>query len=103
MEARALALGADRYLGKDAGMEAVRATVRAVARARRGPDRALDLHDDVVQGLTAIHWALEASAHEQAKEAARATLARAQAIIGELVAGDPAGRLRRDAPAAQRP
>jgi len=36
MEAKALALGADRYLEKAAGMEEVRATVRAVAAARRG-------------------------------------------------------------------
>jgi CheY-like chemotaxis protein len=39
MEAKALALGADRYLEKAVGMEDVRATVRAVAAARRGAQR----------------------------------------------------------------
>jgi DNA-binding NarL/FixJ family response regulator len=36
MAAKALALGADRYLEKAAGMDEVRSTVRAVAAARRG-------------------------------------------------------------------
>jgi DNA-binding NarL/FixJ family response regulator len=36
MAAKALALGADRYVEKAAGMEVVRTTVRAVAAARRG-------------------------------------------------------------------
>jgi DNA-binding NarL/FixJ family response regulator len=36
MEPKALALGADRYLEKAAGMEEVRAAVRGVAAARRG-------------------------------------------------------------------
>jgi CheY-like chemotaxis protein len=40
MAGKALALGADRYLEKAAGMDQVRATVRAVAAARRG-ERAL--------------------------------------------------------------
>ena len=35
MGAKALALGADRYVEKAAGMEDVRAAVRAVAAARR--------------------------------------------------------------------
>ena len=94
------------------------------AQARELADRerhALEIHDNLVQGLTAIHWALEAGAHEQAKEATRATLAQAQAIIGELLGEDPggsafspgslrreaaargAGSLRREAPAAHKP
>ena len=36
MAAKALALGADRYVEKAAGMEVVRSSVRAVAAARRG-------------------------------------------------------------------
>ena len=48
--------------------------------------RALEVHDDLVQGLTAIHWALVAGAYEQARAAARSTLAQAQAMIGGLVA-----------------
>ena len=42
MAAKALALGADRYLEKAAGMEDVRATVRAVAAGRRGPGALLE-------------------------------------------------------------
>ena len=70
---------------------------------------ALEIHDNLVQGLTAIHWALEAGAYDQAREATRTTLAQAQAIIGDLLGDDPAGStfapgaLRRDAPAAHRP
>ena len=37
MAAKALALGADRYLEKAAGMEDVRTAVRAVHAARRAP------------------------------------------------------------------
>ena len=136
MAAKALALGADRYLEKAAGMEDVRATVRAVAAGRRGPRRAarggavrlpprprrpprasstarerhaLEIHDNLVQGLTAIHWALEAGAYDQAREPTRATLAQAQGMIGDLLGDHPDGRafapgaLRRDAPAAHRP
>jgi signal transduction histidine kinase len=70
---------------------------------------ALEIHDNLVQGLTAIHWALEAGAYDQAREATRTTLAQAQAIIGDLLGDDPAagafapGSLRRDAPAAHKP
>ena len=68
--------------------------------------RALEIHDNLVQGLTAIHWALEAGAYEQAKDATRSTLAQAQAIIGDLLGDDPAahafapGSLRRESAAA---
>jgi len=81
-------------------------------RARELADRerrALEIHDNLVQGLTAIHWALEAGAYEQAKDATRSTLAQAQGIIGDLLGDDPAesafapGSLRRDAPAAHKP
>ena len=81
-------------------------------RARELADRerqALEIHDNLVQGLTAIHWALEAGAYEQAKDATRSTLAQAQAIIGDLLGDDPGesafapGSLRRDAPAAHKP
>ncbi|HYI20234.1 MAG TPA: histidine kinase [Solirubrobacteraceae bacterium] len=80
------------------------------AREREARERhALELHDNLVQGLTAIHWALEAEAYDHAKEAARATLAEARGIIGELLGEDPGGSalapgaLRRDAPAAHKP
>ena len=68
---------------------------------------ALEIHDNLVQGLTAIHWALEARAYEQARERTRATLAQAQAMIGELLGETPdaatfaPGALRRDAAAGE--
>jgi hypothetical protein len=60
--------------------------------------QALELHDNIVQGLVAIHWALEAGDVEQARAATSATLAKAQQIIGGLVADELAfvpGSLRR--------
>ena len=64
--------------------------------------QALEIHDNLVQGLTAIHWALEAGAYDQAREATRATLALAQGMIGDLIGEEPGGdtiapgALRRD-------
>lgn len=52
---------------------------------------ALEIHDNIVQGLTAIHWALEAGAYEQARETTRATLALAQSMIGDLLGDDADG------------
>lgn len=75
--------------------------------SRRRADRlaqrqALEIHDNLIQGLTAIHWALEAGAYAQARETTAVTLAQAQAMIGELL-GDHSeghafvpGALRRD-------
>lgn len=83
---------------------------RRGARGRELADRerhALEIHDNLVQGLTAIHWALEAGAYDQAKDTTKATLAQAQAMIGDLL-GDVSergafvpGSLRRDAAAGQ--
>jgi signal transduction histidine kinase len=53
--------------------------------------QALEIHDNLVQGLTAIHWALEAGAYEQARELTAAALAQTQAMIGDLLDDDPAG------------
>jgi hypothetical protein len=64
MEAKALALGADRER------------------------HALELHDNIVQELVAIHWALEAGDVEQARAATSATLAQAQQMIGGLLADE---------------
>jgi signal transduction histidine kinase len=52
---------------------------------------ALEIHDNLVQGLTAIHWALEAGAYEQARELTAASLAQAQGMIGELLQDHPEG------------
>ena len=53
--------------------------------------QALEIHDNLVQDLTAIHWALEAGAYDQARELTAAALAQTQAIIGDLLGDDPAG------------
>jgi signal transduction histidine kinase len=53
--------------------------------------QALEIHDNLVQGLTAIHWALEAGAYDTARELTAAALAQAQAMIGELLDDRPDG------------
>lgn len=69
--------------------------VRARRRAERRR-RAVELHDDIVQGLTKVSWALEAGSVEQAREAAAATQQQAQALVTELLGDDVApGSLRR--------
>jgi signal transduction histidine kinase len=50
--------------------------------------QALEIHDNLVQGLTAIHWALEAGAYDTARELTAAALAQAQAMIGDLLDDD---------------
>ena len=99
------AAGGDRVIGRRRDREHGSRARELEARERQ----ALEIHDNLVQGLTAIHWALEAGAYEQAKVATRTTLAQAQAIIGDLLGDDPAanafapGSLRREAPAAHKP
>jgi hypothetical protein len=69
--------------------------VRAHRRAERRR-RSLQLHDDIVQGLTTVCWALEAGSVEQAREAALATQRRAQALTTALLEEDVVpGSLRR--------
>lgn len=65
--------------------------------------QALEINDNIVQGLARVKWALEAHRHEEAQAAADATLAEAQRMVTDLLmAGTPdgalqAGRLRREA------
>jgi hypothetical protein len=85
--------------------------LRRQARGRERDERerhALEIHDNLVQGLAAIHWALEAGAIELARELTAATLAQAQGMIGDLL-DDQAdghtfapGALRRDEAATGR-
>jgi glucose-6-phosphate-specific signal transduction histidine kinase len=66
---------------------------------------ALELHDNVVQNLTAIHWALEAGALDEARALTTAALQQAQGMIGELLDGEDAlapGALRRESAATGR-
>jgi signal transduction histidine kinase len=73
------------------------AAVAAVRRARaevtlaEREDQALDIHDNVVQGLTQVNWALEAGAYDVARDAARAALADVQEMVGELLDAHPDG------------
>jgi signal transduction histidine kinase len=87
----------------------------AVRRARSATSlsqregQARDIHDNVVQGLTQVNWALEAGAYDVAREAARAALADAQEIVGGLLEEHPDGHafgpgsLRRGRASGQRP
>jgi uncharacterized membrane-anchored protein len=82
--------------GADAGRaEGVRARER----------QALEINDNIVQGLARVKWALEANDLEAARTAADETLAEAQKMVTDLLMADSedgvlhAGRLRRDAPA----
>ena len=70
----------------------VRLAVRTTLEERRR--RALELNDDVVQGLALAHLAQQAGQEEQLRAAIVSTLAAAQAIVAELLesAGDR-GRL----------
>ena len=64
--------------------------------------RALEIHDNIVQGLTAVKWSLEAGQPDAAHQAADRTLEQAQKIIGELLDNHPdaaelgPGSLRRE-------
>jgi hypothetical protein len=75
---------------------------RAAARELAARERhALEIHDNLVQGLTAIHWALEAGAYDTARDLTAAALAQAQAMIGDLLDDDQPhafapGALRRE-------
>jgi signal transduction histidine kinase len=53
--------------------------------------QALELHDSLLQGLTAILWAIEAGAYEQARDLTAAALAQAQGMIGDLLQDHPEG------------
>jgi hypothetical protein len=68
--------------------------------------QALEINDNIVQGLTVAKYAMTIGAHEQSERAIQDTLVRARAIITDLL-GEPGtagelgpGDLRRIAPAA---
>ena len=64
---------------------------RAAATLSQREGQARDIHDNVVQGLTQVNWALEAGAYDGAREAARAALADAQEMVGGLLEAHPDG------------
>jgi signal transduction histidine kinase len=64
---------------------------RAAARLAAREHHARDIHDNVVQGLTQVNWALEAGAYDLARDAARVALADAQEMVGGLLEEHPDG------------
>jgi signal transduction histidine kinase len=80
-----------------AELEAADARTR-LARREELARRAVELNDEVVQGLALSGYLLSAADPEAAATSLRSTLARAQKIVGELIAGGPLepGTLRRD-------
>jgi hypothetical protein len=79
------------------------------ARQREREQEALDIHDNIVQGLAEAQLAFDVGRPEQAREAVDRTLAAARRIITELL-GEPGsgtelgpGDLRRSTPGDQSP
>lgn len=71
------------------------------ARRQEREAEALDIHDNIVQGLAEAQLAFDLGRPEQAREAVDRTLAQARRIVTELM-GEPApGDLRRSTPADQ--
>lgn len=69
--------------------------------ARERERHALDIHDNIVQGLAEAQLALDVGRPEQAREAVERTLAQARRIVTELLGDVRPGDLRRDTPADQ--
>lgn len=62
---------------------------------------ALDVHDNIVQGLAEAKLAFDVGRPEQAREAVERTLAQARRIVTELLGAPQPGDLRRETPADQ--
>jgi signal transduction histidine kinase len=75
---------ADRALGRKAELEV------ALSAAAQRQQQALEIHDNVVQGLATVVYALEAGEHETAAQNAAETLDKAKDIIGRLLNVDGA-------------
>jgi hypothetical protein len=71
-------------------------------RRREREQQALDIHDNLVQGLVEAQLALDVGRPEQAREAIDRTLAQARRIVTDLLGEPEPGDLRR-ATAADRP
>lgn len=63
--------------------------------------QALDIHDNIVQGLAEAQLAFDVGRPEQAREAVERTLAEARRIVTELMGEPGPGDLRRSSPADQ--
>lgn len=82
---------------------------REVADLHARRRQALEINDNVVQGLAVAHYAFELGQEEKGRQAVSEALAAARRIIGDLVKDLPAqeqfdpATLTREAPAFQRP
>ena len=70
-------------------------------RDRENERRALDIHDNIVQGLAEAQMAFDVGRPEQAREAVDRTLAAARRLVTELLGAPAPGDLRRDTVADQ--
>ena len=64
-------------------------------RRREREQQALDIHDNLVQGLVEAQLALDVGRPEQAREAIDRTLAQARRIVTDLLGEPEPGDLRR--------
>lgn len=71
------------------------------ARERERETEALDIHDNIVQGLAEAQMAFDMGRPEQAREAVDRTLAQARRIVTELMGEVAPGDLRRSSSADQ--
>ena len=78
---------------------------RAASPARRDEREreALDIHDNIVQGLAEAQLAFDLGRPEQARDAVDRTLAQARRIVTELMGDPEPGDLRRATPADRPP
>jgi signal transduction histidine kinase len=67
----------------------------------RERQRALDVHDNIVQGLAEAQMAFDLGRPDQARDAVERTLAQARRIVTELMGEPGPGDLRREGPADQ--
>lgn len=71
--------------------------------------RALEIHDNIVQGLVTVRWSLDVGDADRAREAADATLAQSQEMMARLLEDHPdgghfgPGSLRRSEPTSAAP
>lgn len=73
----------------------------AASDRRAREQHALDVHDNIVQGLAEAKLALDVGRTEQAREVVERTLVQARRIVTELLGEPQPGDLRRETPADQ--
>lgn len=72
-------------------------------RRREREQQALDIHDNIVQGLVEAQLSLDVGRPEQARDAIDRTLAQARRIVTDLMGAPAPGDLRRATSADQLP